>query len=260
MSTGPAAVSPHGRGSVGALTISAPSHPRGVPCPSPQSPLPTIVGSRSGLPAACSASIPTRSAAGPTPAASRPGRPPAAIVASTGEASSGWPWTGAAPGRARLATLGATPERVNRAYRRRYQADAALARPIGDGAVDDADREAYRRDGRRLVTTLVAYLDATADDGSGASGGGSDARAVIEAEATAIVDEHGPPARRLGREPDRGGRAVRGGAPAVPRRAGRPRPAPIARSGASRRSCTRTPRRCSIGSCFASSPPTRREG
>ena len=89
-----------------------------------------------------------------------------------------------------LATLGTTPERVNRAYRRRYQADAALARPSAT-APDDAEREAYRREGRRLVTTLIAYLDATADDGSGASGGGSDARAVIEAEATAIVDEHG---------------------------------------------------------------------
>ena len=58
-----------------------------------------------------------------------------------------------------LASLGATPDRLQRVYRRSY------ATPTTDGvdaveSVDDADRAAYRHDGRRLVAALVAYLDA----------------------------------------------------------------------------------------------------
>ena len=45
---------------------------------------------------------------------------------------------------------------------------------------DTGEREAYRRDGRRLVGTLVAYLDATDDPL---------ARDRLEADATIIVDD-----------------------------------------------------------------------
>ncbi len=57
----------------------------------------------------------------------------------------------------------------------------------------------------------------------------------------------GPPACRRPRQPDRGGRAVRGGASPVPRRAVRARPAPNARS--------RAPRRAVRGRLGAARPP-----
>jgi excisionase family DNA binding protein len=86
-------------------------------------------------------------------------------------------------GRSRsLATLGATPARVNRAYRRRYEDQAGLA-IWNTTARDDDERDAYRRDGRRLVAMLIGYLDAPEGQ-----------RPAIEADATAIVDDH---ARRL---------------------------------------------------------------
>jgi excisionase family DNA binding protein len=80
-----------------------------------------------------------------------------------------------------LASLGASPERLTRAYRRSYVADST-ARDIP--ADDDHAREHYRRDGRLLVEALVAHLDA-----------GDDAeRDRSEADATALVDDL---ARRL---------------------------------------------------------------
>jgi excisionase family DNA binding protein len=80
-----------------------------------------------------------------------------------------------------LAPLGATTGRLSRAYRRSYSADGEDG---GAGAVGAGDREAYRTDGRGLVTSLLAYLDAIepAD------------RAAAEATATGLVDDL---ARRL---------------------------------------------------------------
>jgi excisionase family DNA binding protein len=81
-----------------------------------------------------------------------------------------------------LASLGATTDRLARAYRRSYSADG------DDGGARDsvrvADREAFRTDGRGLVASLLAYLDAVepAD------------RAAAEASATSLVDDL---ARRL---------------------------------------------------------------
>jgi excisionase family DNA binding protein len=82
-----------------------------------------------------------------------------------------------------LASLGASPERLTRAYRRRYTADATARQVTAD---DDAELERYRRDGRRLVAALVAHLDAEAGDAV--------ERDRSEAEATALVDDL---ARRL---------------------------------------------------------------
>ena len=79
------------------------------------------------------------------------------------------------PGRIRLSTLGATPDRLSRAYRRSYRSARDEAR---DGAIHDADRDAFRRDGRRLVELLLAHLDAR--DG--------DARERVERDAEALVD------------------------------------------------------------------------
>jgi excisionase family DNA binding protein len=82
-----------------------------------------------------------------------------------------------------LASLGASPERLTRAYRRSYVADPT-ARDVP--ADDQHAREHYRRDGRQLVAALVAHLDAGVDDAV--------ERDRSEAEATAIVDDL---ARRL---------------------------------------------------------------
>ncbi len=88
-------------------------------------------------------------------------------------------------GRRPLASLGATPARVSRAYRRSYD------RPAGPSALSSlvdspADRDAYRDVGRRLVEALIGHLDANPDDGA--------ARDKAEATAVTVVDEL---ARRL---------------------------------------------------------------
>ncbi len=88
------------------------------------------------------------------------------------------------PGSRPLASMGASPERLARAYRRNYASDAA-ANPAAPIAT--AERERYRVDGRRLVEALVAHLDA--DDAADAT-----ERDRAEAEATALVDDL---ARRL---------------------------------------------------------------
>jgi excisionase family DNA binding protein len=77
-----------------------------------------------------------------------------------------------------LASLGAGPDRLMRAYRRRY---ATNRRGLG-AQVDGGDElERYRRDGRRLVDSLVAHLDADPSD--------DPARSAAEAQAAAIVDD-----------------------------------------------------------------------
>jgi excisionase family DNA binding protein len=81
-----------------------------------------------------------------------------------------------------LASLGATPERLSRAYRRSYEAQGA-AHQVLPGP---ADREAYRQDGRRLVESLVVYLDTDPAN--------TRARVGAEADAAALVDDLG---RRL---------------------------------------------------------------
>jgi hypothetical protein len=87
------------------------------------------------------------------------------------------------PGSRPLASLGASPERLARAYRRSYAIDGAGGQLPADDA-GDLDRERYRSDGRRLVEALVAHLDA----------GDEAARGRSEADATALVDDL---ARRL---------------------------------------------------------------
>ena len=77
-----------------------------------------------------------------------------------------------------LASLGASSDRLTRAYRRSYAGDDQARRV---GADDDAALERYRRDGRRLIDALVAHLDADPSD--------DDARTAAEARATAIVDD-----------------------------------------------------------------------
>lgn len=79
------------------------------------------------------------------------------------------------PGRRPLSALGATSDRLNRAYARAYRAPTA-GEPFRQRFAD-VDREAFRSDGRRLVEALVGYLDAESER----------IRVDREADATALV-------------------------------------------------------------------------
>src|SRR5207247_1315926 len=76
-----------------------------------------------------------------------------------------------------LASLGASPERLARAYRRSYSDDDPTRRATNAGT----ERERYRQDGRRLVGALIAHLDADRTDEA--------ARDRAEAEAASLVDD-----------------------------------------------------------------------
>lgn len=84
-----------------------------------------------------------------------------------------------------LASMGASPERLNRVYRRHYAADAAAAEAVSGPRTpapgDDVEREAFRQDGRRLISALIDFLDADPDD--------ADTRDRLEGDAKAIVDD-----------------------------------------------------------------------
>jgi excisionase family DNA binding protein len=82
------------------------------------------------------------------------------------------------PGRMPLGDLGATPDRLTRAYRRSYR-DARRAEDGDTAAGLDPDRAAFRTDGRRLVEALLAYLDA----------GDAGARAAAESAAESLTDD-----------------------------------------------------------------------
>lgn len=76
----------------------------------------------------------------------------------------------------RLATLGATKDRLQRAYRRGYSS----ASDVGDvrAAIPEVERDAFRDDGRALVDAMLAFLDASDDD----------ARTESEAAAIAVTE------------------------------------------------------------------------
>ena len=61
------------------------------------------------------------------------------------------------PARRPLAVLGATSDRVNRAYGRSYRSDDA---PPSIDRIEGDARAEFRTEGRRLVAVLLAYLDA----------------------------------------------------------------------------------------------------
>jgi len=77
----------------------------------------------------------------------------------------------------RLASLGATADRLSRAYRRGYSTGAEA----GDvrAAIPTTEHDAFRDGGRRLVGALLDHLDAPDDPG----------RARAEADAIAATDE-----------------------------------------------------------------------
>ena len=77
--------------------------------------------------------------------------------------------------------MGASPERLNRVYRRHYAADAAAAGAPQSLPRDELDREAFRQDGRRLIAALIDFLDSDAADQA--------TRDRLEGDARAIVDD-----------------------------------------------------------------------
>ena len=124
-----------------------------------------------------------------------------------------------------LASLGASPEHLNRVYRRHYAADAAaIAAGAGHRAQspDDPDREAYRQDGRRLIAALIDFLDADADDAR--------TRDRLEGDARDIVDDQASRLAAAGTSLTDAVSQIRRRSGAVPRRAVRPRPSALARS------------------------------
>jgi excisionase family DNA binding protein len=86
---------------------------------------------------------------------------------------------------ASLASLGATPERLTAAYRRRNTGRALADRAFG---MDERLRESMRTDGRRLVESLLRWLDAAS----------AMERAEVEAEAIGVATELGRRSRRVG--------------------------------------------------------------
>ena len=77
-----------------------------------------------------------------------------------------------------LALIGATPERIARAYRRSYQAGIRAA--AGPGTqLPAAEREAFREDGRHLVEALLRYVESRPGP----------KREAAEAQAAALVEQ-----------------------------------------------------------------------
>ena len=85
-----------------------------------------------------------------------------------------------------LSSLGGSPQRLAKAYRRYYAIDPGALGRGGQASSVEADREAHRRDGRLLIAALLAYLDASPRD--------AQTRERLEGDAEAIVDDQ---ARRL---------------------------------------------------------------
>ena len=90
------------------------------------------------------------------------------------------------PARRVLASLGASPERLARVYRRHYASELRPAEGTGQAAPDDVAREAFRQDGRRLIGVLIDFLETDHRDDA--------TRNRLELEARSIVDDQ---ARRL---------------------------------------------------------------
>lgn len=88
-----------------------------------------------------------------------------------------------------MASVGASTERLTRVYRRHYASDPAAAElPPGDTPRVDDERAAFRRDGRRLIATLVDFLDADPADATTRDRLEAEARAIVDDQATRLTD------------------------------------------------------------------------
>lgn len=91
-----------------------------------------------------------------------------------------------------LTTLGATPARLTRVYRRHYAADTQGGPASPGGAhLADPEREAFRRDGRRLIGALIAFLDAEPTDAATRDRREAEACAIVDDQATRLADGGG---------------------------------------------------------------------
>jgi excisionase family DNA binding protein len=79
-----------------------------------------------------------------------------------------------------LTSLGASPARLTRAYRRHYASEPPVGSAAAVSRSHDDEREAFRRDGRRLVEALIAFLEARPTDHA--------TRERLESEACEVVD------------------------------------------------------------------------
>jgi excisionase family DNA binding protein len=86
--------------------------------------------------------------------------------------------------RAPLAELGATPDRLGRAYARSYRPTAERPSVVGQ-AIEESAREAFRSDGRRLLGALLTYLDASSPAGREAAE--ADAMSAVRATAERLA-------------------------------------------------------------------------
>ena len=196
--------------------------------------------------AGCSASTPTRCAAGRMRAGSRPTSRPAAIAGSTAGRSSGSSPTRRRRRAGRWRASGPAPERLTRAYRRSY---AAERRPRATSA--------RRRRRRASATggTAAGWSTPSSPISTPIAGDAADARRV-RGRGDGHRRRPGAPAGRGRHEPDRGGRAC-----SSPR-AGRSSPSWPASAGAARsirapgRPVRATRRGCSTGCSSGSSRPT----
>jgi excisionase family DNA binding protein len=88
-----------------------------------------------------------------------------------------------------LTSLGATPARLTRAYRRHYATDAPTG-PLplpGIPPGSDDEREAFRQDGRRLVAALIAFLEAAPSERATRERLEGDARVVVDDQALRLI-------------------------------------------------------------------------
>jgi excisionase family DNA binding protein len=90
-----------------------------------------------------------------------------------------------------LTTLGATPARLTRAYRRHYAGALGAPRQPAGASGADPEREAFRRDGRRLIGALIEFLDADASDAATRDRLESEACAIVDDQATRLADGGG---------------------------------------------------------------------
>ena len=142
-----------------------------------------------------------------------------------------------------LAGLGASPDRLSAAYRRRYGEHHGTPDPRL--VVPESERESYRDIGRRLVDALIRHID---EAGPG--------RALAERDARRPRRADGRAARRSRRGARRRRLDVRRGTPPVPRRARRGRAPPRRGGRADRRALRRRRRASSTGSSSPSWRPT----
>jgi len=86
-----------------------------------------------------------------------------------------------------LTSLGASPERLARVYRRHYATEPGPDMHGTVSTADDAERDAYRQDGRRLIVVLVDFLDADPRDEATRGRLERDARSIVEDQARRLV-------------------------------------------------------------------------